>query len=175
MMMLDICSGTGGASAAMKARGWDVLTVDINPAFSPDVVADVTTWQYAGETPDLIWCSPPCDEFSRESMPWSKTGNEPSMELVIACRRIIDQARPRFWIIENVRGAVRYFAPFLGNPRTIYGPFFLWGSFPDLGNVPIKMRKKESYPSSRPDLRAAIPYTLSEAVAAAIERQLVLL
>ena len=38
MLMLDLCSGLGGASKAMKERGWDVITVDVNPEFSPDVL-----------------------------------------------------------------------------------------------------------------------------------------
>jgi len=175
MIMLDICSGLAGASKAMRERGWRVVTVDIDPSFSPDVVADVRDFVWQGERPDLIWCSPPCDEFSREFMPWCKTGVAPSMDLVLACKRIIDQARPRFWVIENVRGAVRYFEPVLGKGRGNYGAFFLWGNFPDLGQVVIKDRKKESYPSSRPDLRAMIPAALSLAMARAIERQPVLI
>lgn len=171
MLMLDICCGVGGASAAMVALGWDVLTLDIDPAFCPDIVADIRTWSYSGPTPDLIWCSPPCEEFSREFMPWSRTGVKPSLDLVLSCKRIISEVRPRYWIIENVRGAVRYLAPILGRKRANYGPFFLWGNFPDLGHVKLSMRKKESYSSSRPELRAAIPYALSDAVALAVEHQ----
>lgn len=55
LLMLDLCCGLKGASAAMRDRGWEVVR---------------------GRRPDLVWASPPCTEFSRESMPWTKTGND---------------------------------------------------------------------------------------------------
>ena len=64
MLMLDVCCGLKGASCAMFDRGWEVLSVDINPHFSPDVVADVRTWHYHGPSPDLVWCSPPCTDLA---------------------------------------------------------------------------------------------------------------
>lgn len=33
LRMLDLFAGLGGASAAMCERGWDVVTVDADPAF----------------------------------------------------------------------------------------------------------------------------------------------
>ena len=35
MLMLDLCCGLGGASRAMRERGWEVVTVDIVPEFNP--------------------------------------------------------------------------------------------------------------------------------------------
>lgn len=172
VIMLDLCAGLGGASRAMKQRGWRVVTLDYDPAFHCDITADVRTWKYDGPRPDLIWASPPCDEFARESMPWSKTGNKPSMELVLACKRIIDEARPRFWVIENVRGAIGYFRPYFGDWRYHAGPFYLWGHFPLPGHINTRnWRKKESLSSTAKAERAIIPASLSEAVAVAIERQ----
>ena len=37
MRMLDICAGLGGASQVMRARGWDVVTLDYDPAFECDI------------------------------------------------------------------------------------------------------------------------------------------
>lgn len=170
-LMLDLCAGLGGASAAMRARGWGVVTLDNNPAFDCDVTADITTWRWVGPRPDLVWASPPCTEFSRESMPWCRTGQAPNMALTMACLRVIAETRPRFWVLENTRGAAPWFAPVLGPPRQIVGPFYLWGLFPPLGVGRIRMRPKESYPSSRPDLRAVVPEALSLAVAVAVESQ----
>lgn len=168
MLMLDICAGLGGASQAMRERGWMVVTLDNDPRFCPDVVADVRTWSWSGARPDLVWCSPPCVEFSRESMPWCRTGNVPDMSLVNACKRIISECQPRYWVIENVRGAV----PYLGKPSVNVGPFYLWGSFPDLGRSPMSaFRKKESYTSGRRAERAKVPRSVSWALSVAIESQ----
>jgi hypothetical protein len=171
--MLDLCAGLGGASQAMKARGWNVITLDFDPRFKTDVVADVREWDYRGERPDLIWASPPCDEFAREFMPWSKTGKAPALDLVEACKRIIDQSKPRYWVIENVKGAIRYFAPVIGNPAYQCNPYYLWGSFPDISHVRVTSRKEHLSSSAHAE-RAVIPYRISDALAYAIERQLVL-
>ena len=167
MIMLDLCAGLGGASQAMKERGWKVVTVDIDPSFNTNIVADITAWSWQGERPDLVWASPPCDEFARESMPWCKTGKTPDMTLVNACKRIIQECNPRYWVIENVRGAV----PYLGQPRAIVGPFFLWGFFPPLSDFILEYRNKESMSSRAKAERARIPYRLSLEVAVAVEQQ----
>jgi hypothetical protein len=168
MLILDLCCGLKGASEPMKRRGWEVITLDNNPTFSPDIVADITRWSYQGETPDLVWASPPCDEFSREFMPWSRTSNPPDLSIYEACKRIIAETQPSFWIIENTRGAVPYF----GKPSAIYYPYYLWGFFPPLGKINLAERRhKESYPSTNKAARAMIPPALSLRVAQVIESQ----
>jgi hypothetical protein len=169
--MLDLCSGLGGASQAMRERGWTVITLDNDPRFGCGITADLLTWQWHGPAPDLVWASPPCTEFSRESMPWCRTGNVPDMRLVEAARRLVEAIRPRYWVLENVRGAM----PYLGPPREIHGPFYLWGYFPALGQPRLCMRPKESYSSKQAAERAMIPRALSEAVAVAVESQSMLL
>lgn len=155
----------------MRMRGWNVVTIDIEPRFNPDIIADARTWSYEGARPDLIWASPPCVEFSRESMPWCRTGNEPDMSIVLGCKRIIEEANPRYWVIENVRGALHYFRPHFGEPAARVGPFFLWGNFPQLGTIKRDFKKKESYGSKQRAERAKIPAGLSLALAQAIEWQ----
>ena len=98
---------------------------------------------------------------------------QPDMSLVIACKRIIDECNPRYWIIENVRGAVPFFAPLLGVPAAVYRPYFLWGHFPPLGGVGRHTfgTKTKKLSSSAKAERARIPESLSLAVARAIEGQ----
>ena len=149
----------------MTPPGWTTISVDNDPRVSPDVLADVREWQYQGERPDLIWASPPCTEFSREFFPWTRTGRSPDMSIYLACRKIIDASRPRWWIIENTRGAVPYFGPY----QAVFYPYYLWGRFPPLGRVDlIGRRHKDSYASTAKAERAKIPYALSRAVAHAI-------
>jgi len=166
--MLDLFSGLGGASSAMKDRGWQVTTLDNNPQFKPDLVADIRTFTWDGDPLDLIWASPPCEEFSRESMPWCRTGQEPSMILVQATYRVIQEANPRFWVIENTRGAVKWFNSLLGKPAWIGYPIYLWGIIPPLSKIRLNMGK-ERMSSSKAAERAMIPYQLSLALAISIE------
>lgn len=170
--MLDLCAGLGGASQAMRDRGWTVITVDNDPRFNCNHTADLTTWQYDGPRPDLVWLSDPCTEFARESMPWSRTGKAPDLTLVRAGLRIIQAVRPRYWVRENVRGSVPWVRPFLGEPRQIFGPFYLWGRFPHLGVNMRQFRKKESYSSTQRAERAKVPEAISLALAVAIEMQM---
>lgn len=167
MLILDLFAGLGGASAAFRDRGWEVVTVDNNPRFGCTLTADIATWSYTGTKPDLIWASPPCTEFSREAMPWCKTGKPPSLALAEAAKRIIAECRPKWWVVENVRGAVKYLAPLFGRFRQSCGPFFLWGEFPAFA---CRVKPfKERFSSARRAERAKVPYELSAALAAACE------
>ena len=168
LKMLDLFSGLGGGSAAMRDRGWQVITLDFEAGFKPDIAVDIMDFSWDGGPLDLIWASPPCEEFSREFMPWCKTGKEPSMELVEAAYRVILEAAPRFWAIENTRGAVKWFRPLLGPPAWISNPIYLWGNFPPLPKLRLNMRK-EKMSSSWAAERAKIPYEVSLALAISIE------
>jgi C-5 cytosine-specific DNA methylase len=169
--MLDLFAGTKGASRAFAEAGWEVVTVDNDPAHEPDVVADLRSWSWDGRRPELVWASPPCQEFSRTAMPWcrAKGPPEPSMELVEAALRVVEETRPHYWALENVRGAVPYIRPLLGEPRVIAGPFHLWGYFP-----PFRLELpafKERLGSKDVVKRAAVPRKLSAALLDAVTRQ----
>lgn len=168
LLMIDLCAGLKGASQEMTRRGWDVVTLDYDPRFNTDVVADVREWAWSGSRPDLVWASPPCDEFAREFMPWSKTGKAPDLSIVIGCLRVIRECNPRYWVIENVKGSLKWLIPILGKPAYVCNPYYLWGSFPDISHVRVTSRK-EHMSSSRAAERAIIPETLSRAMAEAIE------
>ena len=165
--MWDLFSGLGGASQAMKDRGWRVIRIDSEERFKPDIVCDlgeaIPDAQYLPK-PDLIWASPPCTEFSREFMPWCRTGESPSCGLVWATYRHVWLHEPRWWVLENVVGAQRW----LGRAPRHIGPFYLWGYYP-----PFKASVrpfKEKLSSSQDAERAKIPYALSLALAEASER-----
>ena len=115
--MLDLFCGLRGASAAMLDRGWDVIGVDNRAELEPDVLADVRTYRYKGPAIDLVWASPPCVEFAKtDKRCWYPNAPEPSMELVNAALRIVCEVAPRWWLLENVRGARRWFASTLSAP-----------------------------------------------------------
>lgn len=166
-LMIDLCCGLKGASAAMRERGWEVITVDNDARFEPTFVADVKEWQWSGRRPDLVWASPPCQEFSRESMPWTRRGIIPDLSIVEACMRIARESDARFWLIENTRGAIKWFRPILGEPQYRMNPQFLWG-YPPVGFQParVKLTKKQH---ATPQLRALVPWHISLALARAVE------
>jgi site-specific DNA-cytosine methylase len=172
--MIDLCCGLKGASQSFKDAGWDVLTLDIKEKFEPDIVADVREWFWEGVRPDLIWISDPCTEFARESMPWSRKGITPDLSILEGCLRIVDRAKPRFWVRENVKGSIKWVAPLLGPPRLIKLPYVFWGFFP----MPVfnlrGVKKKESYGSNQSALRSQIPLAVSNGFRSAIEQQAVL-
>lgn len=171
-LMLDLCSGLGGASQAFRDRGWRVITVDNDPKFAPTVVADIRHWSWHGERPDFIWASPPCVEFAREFMPWCRRGIVPDMSITLACKRIINECQPRYWVIENVRGAVKWFNRYLGSPTLIINPYYFWGSFPPISRPKMTRRNKESMSSTWAAERSRIPPEISKAFCIAIESQM---
>ena len=175
-LMIDLFSGLGGASQAMKERGWEVIRIDINPQFRPDLCIDVRDFLkcWDGRNPDLLWASPPCDEFSRAEKPWYEEDrpSRESLELVKVVFDIVREVNPRFWILENVRGAQKW----LGRAPYHCGAFYLWGYFPfQKLNIPhsVGYFKEKLFPSpDRKALRAKIPYELSLAVACVVEDEL---
>lgn len=162
-LMLDLFAGTGGSSSAFRDAGWEVVTVDADPQHGTTIVADLSTWSWTGRRPTLVWASPPCTEFSRESMPWCRTGESPDLGLYNAALRIVAECKPEWWVIENVRGAQRW----LGRAVMHAGPFYLWGWFPHFDPPRIEPFK-ESLSSSDKVGRAAVPYSLSLALLNAI-------
>jgi site-specific DNA-cytosine methylase len=123
------------------------------------------------ERPTLVWASPPCQEFSRESMPWCRTGAVPSTGLVENCHRLIRELTPRYWVIENVRGAQRWLSKVVGKRAKRVGPFYLWGEFP-IFTCELRMRNKMAYSGDQEAQRAQIPEKLSKALLRAIEAEL---
>jgi hypothetical protein len=93
-----------------------------------------------------IIANPPCTEFSTAKC-FTHVGDlDKGMELVNQCIRIIDEAKPEWWVIENpAKGRLK---EFLGKPRYVYQPWeygsswtkqtALWGNF----NIPRKLYTK---------------------------------
>lgn len=131
MKFLDLFAGLGGASQAFVASpSWEVLRIDNNPLLSEvehmviDEMVNVRDRLrqegYTAEV-DVVWASPPCYEFStaysapRSIAQRSDEEYEPSLELLEVTLEIIDIIKPRYWIIENVRGSIKYFRDLFGS------------------------------------------------------------
>jgi hypothetical protein len=135
--VLDICCGFGAWSVGFHRVGFECTGIDVLDIAYPYrlVLADIRDW-HPDRKYDVVVASPPCTEFSsllRLAVARGQRGPgnlKLGMELVEACKRIIDEVRPKFWILENVRGAELLISELLGPPKMKRGPWYLWGEFP---------------------------------------------
>lgn len=184
MKILDLYSGLGGASEAFYQAGHDVIRIDNNPLLEhiPNTkIADASfAYNYLSQEKfDLIWASPPCLEFSNAfNAPKPKAAREgrefePNLDEVKKAMNIIEFLEPRYWIIENVVGAIKDFEPLLGEPTQIIGAYVLWGHFPQLIKPsPSPLTGKTAIwkidDPLRANKRALIPYGISLSVLDAV-------
>lgn len=186
MRVLDLFSGLGGFSEAFVQGGDEVLRVENNPLLSEvphTTMQDVLEMRerlhvyFAQGQPirqyDVLLAGPPCREFSLAySSPRSvahRNGEEfePSMKCLEATLDIIRITKPRYWVIENVIGSIKYFEEYGLTPRQIHGSHVLYGNFPmfDPGQLPTKASKdKTSTHPLRANHKALIPFALSESM-----------
>lgn len=145
MRVLDLCAGTGSATAAFRDAGHDVIRLEIDPAFGAELAMDVrdfaknpSLYLPPGWVPDVIWASPPCTAFSMagsgkgrvrwqhnaEDHPfWGpRTPIDPvsklGCDLVLACLHVIRTLAPRYWWLENPQGGLQT----MGFMRDVPGP-----------------------------------------------------
>lgn len=166
LRMLDLFSGSGAASRAPAVRGWEVLRVDNGAGTAADVRADITCWSAPSGPWDLLWASPPCTQLSTAN---ARTRDlEQGLVCVRAALRIVHEARPRWWVLENVHGATRAIGELIGPPVARYGSFYLWGVFPPF-EAHVPREKTRLSGRRRAERRAAIPWAISDGLARACE------
>ena len=101
---LDLFSGTGSAAKVLRAHGYDVVTVDNDPKWLPDVLEDILTWDYAAAYApghfDIIVAAPPCTEFSRALTTRPRRPDQ-AIPLVRKVLEIVDHLQPALWWLET--------------------------------------------------------------------------
>ena len=191
LKVIDLFRGLGGASQAFVDAGDEVLRIE-NNVLLKDVPhthhMDVTALhaflvEYAvgRDDYDLVWASPPCYEFSNAyggpKARAHRAGEEhnPSTALIEISKDIIDLLEPRWWVIENVRGACPWVNPILGEPTQVVDSLVLWGHFPSLylpdGWKHRKAEQDRRWSPIRANHRAKIPLEVSQALRQAITSQ----
>jgi len=196
MKVLDLFSGLGGWSEAFLNHGCDVIRVENNPLLENvantqlkcvlelrDYLQDCHDRGLKIQKPDVILASPPCFYFSNaysapKAIYYRKYGEtdtyDPPMELLEATLDIIKLCKPKFWVIENVVGSIKYFEPYLGKPKQKLGSFVLWGKFPSISiqaKIPTKAEKDKRHSPLRSNHRAKIPLVISMGLLTAILEQ----
>jgi site-specific DNA-cytosine methylase len=183
-LLIDLCSGLGGASEAfMHSKNWVVLRFDKDPRFAgvlPNthfidltdplqailILQDFvkTSIKTHGDFEEIVvWASPPCTEFSLAN---PNRPSDPDLRIVKTCIHVIELLEPDAWLIENVKGAISHFRPLLGEFSQNIDAFFFWGSFPLISlRDRVKHHKPQNHSSAnplRPNLRAYVPMHISQ-------------
>ena len=66
MRLLELFSGTGSVGAPWREKGHDVIAVDIDNRYNPEICEDILQLSYVKlPIPDAIWASVPCEQYSR--------------------------------------------------------------------------------------------------------------
>jgi len=123
-VMIELFPGSGVLAKAFRDAGYRTLTIDINPALKPDLVADILTLKIHdlpkwARKPDVIHCGVPCTKFSVAGRSSNFTNFMPNdvdsciaLALVYKCLDLIKELNPKSWFIENPMGYLRKF-PFM--------------------------------------------------------------
>ena len=66
LKMLELFSGTGSIGKPFRAKGHEVIAVDVDGRFGCEIQDDILQFAYVKLPwiPDIIWASPPCTEYS---------------------------------------------------------------------------------------------------------------
>ena len=113
MRLLELFSGTQSVSRVARRQGWECVSLDIDPTYSPDLcmsVLDFDEQAYPRDSFDFVWGSPPCESYSNANIRYSTDpGHEATMakadELVRKTKRIMDHFSSAAWVIENPLGS----------------------------------------------------------------------
>ena len=105
MRLLELFAGTGSIGRAFKEKGWEVVSLDIDPGSGADITADILEWDYRSFAQgyfDAVWASPCCTHFSRARTKAKTPRNlELADSLVAKTIEIIQYFEPKVYAWEN--------------------------------------------------------------------------
>ena len=103
MRLLELLSGTGSVGDVAKDRGWEVVSLDMDPKTSADIKCNIldfvkNTWE-PGQF-DMIWASPPCTEYSEAKTVGTRKIEE-SNKVVQRTLDVLRWFEPDYFCIDN--------------------------------------------------------------------------
>jgi SAM-dependent methyltransferase len=187
MKVLDLFCGRGGWSIPFIEDGDDVTGIDIVDVGYPKEaklvlqdIREVKGFDYKNY--DLIIGSPPCVDFSNAryrstSIHHKVPTPQHGFELIEEFWRIVKDAKPQFYAMENIEALTKYYPP---KPQWRFmiskgGKRCLWTNIP----IPLspefrfkhKIRDIAGWDKTRPD-RAKIPYNIARFIADCVKAEL---
>lgn len=137
MKVLELFAGTRSISRAFEKRGHETYSVEWNKDFENiTLYDDINNLTYnrvielCHGLPDVIWASPDCSTYSVAAISKNRIKNkltgslEPISDYAIFCDKtnkhlleLIKELNPKYWFIENPRGALRKMDFMQGLPR----------------------------------------------------------
>jgi len=206
LRVVDLFSGPGGFSEGFLERGHKVFRYDNDKRFEdiPNTeILDIMEFDALPEA-DVILASPPCNCFSRMTIRYYWENKRPkndkarlAVSLVKKAKELIDQANPKYYVIENPVGMMIHV---LGKPQVMtwwaawysakdegielkeppLKETYLWGRLPTMdwpkkptiyARIDRKSKDRQKGVQGIKDsaVSAKIPYLFSEALAVACE------
>ena len=127
MRVLELFSGTGSVGKVCRAKGYTVVSLDING--KADINCDIMDWQYEWydkNSFDIIWASPDCTQYSK-----AKTRGVRDIEganrLVLRTLDIINHFDPQYWFIENPQTGLLKSQPFMTDLPFVDADYCMYG------------------------------------------------
>jgi len=127
MKILELFAGTRSISKAFEAKGHETFSIEWDKSFENiDIYEDINNIntqdiiKLCHGVPDVIWASPDCTTYSVAAISKHRRKNEltnsldPVSEYAVFCDntnkhviQLIKELKPKYYFIENPRGALR--------------------------------------------------------------------
>ena len=108
MRLLELFAGTGSVGAAFRAKGWEVISVDIDPKATPTLCMDVRELDVSSLPPiDVVWASPVCTQYSIARTVGPPRDLSAADSLVLATLRIVEQLGCPYFIENPYTGLLK--------------------------------------------------------------------
>ena len=177
MKVLDLFCGLGGWSKAFAEAGHDCTGIDIKNHGYPGkfIKNDILDWE-PDQDYDIILASPPCTEFSiAKKYGYGTQVEHSALDLVFRAFYLIQLIKPKYWLIENVKGLAEFLPPpqemVRYGRRSTHKTACLWSNIGKLGMLESTISYNTDKFSGGDPRRSLIPYPLSKAVLAKIKEK----